>query len=55
MAHLGRAVGVHLDHVLRSLLHLQLDVVLPLEGGQSAVAGARARLALWRVRREGAL
>ena len=50
--YLGGNVGVHLDHVLRPLFDLQLDVVLLLQGSEAAAAGEHPGLAAGRVWRQ---
>ncbi len=42
--YLGGPVGVHQNHVLGALFDLELDVILPFQGGQAAAAGAHSRL-----------
>ena len=44
--YLGGPVGVHQNHILCTLLDLELDVVLSLQGGQAAATGAHSRLAV---------
>lgn len=39
--YLGRAVGIHVYHIFRSLFHFELDVGLFLQSGQSAIVGGR--------------
>lgn len=47
--YLGGPVGVHQNHVLCTLLDLELNVVLSFQGGEAAAAGAHSRLTVWRV------
>lgn len=53
-AYLRWPVGVHLNHVLRALFDLELDVVLSFQGGQAAAARAHSALAVWGIWRQGA-